>query len=61
MRTLSRRFPLQGVQSASAKFDSQAAEMRYRQPASPLLIRSDSSQHKSRKEKGNIKWQNKEQ
>jgi cold shock protein len=28
---------------------TQAVEIRYRQPASPLLIRSDSSQHNSRK------------
>src|SRR6266404_6875778 len=45
-------------------FDSHAVESRYRQPASPILTRSDSSQHNSIKEigrpmeQGTVKWFN---
>jgi hypothetical protein len=39
---------------ASAKLDSPAVENRYRQPATPLLTRSDSSQHNSIKEIGTL-------
>jgi CspA family cold shock protein len=44
--------------------DSSAVENRFRQPASPLLIRSDSSQPKSKSkwgyqlEQGTVKWFN---
>jgi 'Cold-shock' DNA-binding domain len=49
---------------AAAKFDSPAVENRYRQPATPLLTRSDPSQHNSTKgnrnimETGTVKWFN---
>jgi cold shock protein len=53
------------IQSTPAKFDSPAVESRYRQPATPLLTRSDSSQHNSIKgnrnikmEQGTVKWFN---
>jgi dethiobiotin synthetase len=45
-----------------AKFDSQAVEGRYRQPASPHFHSSESSQHISiEKQKKEHQWQNKEQ
>ena len=53
------------IQSVSAKFGSFAVENRYRQPASPLLTGSDSSQQKIQKqeketlmETGIVKWFN---
>ena len=44
-----------------AKFDSQAVEARYRQPASHHFHSSESSQHISRNKKKEHQWQNKEQ
>jgi CspA family cold shock protein len=58
------RFPAACIKTLSAKFDSSAVESRYRQPASTLLIRSDSSQPKFKTEigltmeQGTVKWFN---
>jgi CspA family cold shock protein len=49
---------------STAKFDSPAVENRYRQPATPLLTRSDSSQQFNKEnrnikmETGTVKWFN---
>src|ERR1700730_1465747 len=51
---ISNRFPAPCIQRASAKFDSSAVENRFRQPASPLLTRSDSSQPKFKNSNGNM-------
>jgi CspA family cold shock protein len=61
---ISSRLPALCIQPLSAKFDSSAVESRYRQPASPLLTRSDSSQPKFKMEigksmeQGTVKWFN---
>jgi CspA family cold shock protein len=58
------RFWTRYIESLSAKFDSSAVENRFRQPASPLLISSDSSQQKFKietgisMEQGTVKWFN---
>jgi len=52
------------IQLVSAKFGSRAVESRFRQPASPLLTSSDSSQQKfqikigTTMETGTVKWFN---
>jgi len=59
------RQPTRCIQPTSAKFGSFAVENRFRQPASPLLTGSDSSQQKIQKqeketpmETGTVKWFN---
>jgi len=58
------RLSAECIQGASAKFGSNAVENRFRQPASPLLTGSDSSQQKIQIKKGTpmetgtVKWFN---
>jgi cold shock protein len=59
------RSSARNIQHLSAKFDSPAVESRFRQPASPLITRSDSSQQKFKTKKqvtpmeqGTVKWFN---